>query len=267
MVTLDQAGSARAALSIIAPSAPLAGVVEHVWVEEQERVPAGGSRAWRIVPDDAPHVLWHRYARHGIVRHRLLLVGARSVFADIDTSDRLATVGVRLRPGAVPALFGLPASDLTDRAVALDDVVGRAAHDLAERLLESPPQLAARQLEDHLLHRLARGRAVSARATALTRLTAAGAVRVGTLADALGISSRTLRLVARAEIGLSARDAVRIRRLHRALHLGLASRRGWARAAADAGYVDQAHLTRECRALLGETPGAFAARAGGCFRL
>jgi AraC-like DNA-binding protein len=32
--------------------------------------------------------------------------------------------------------------------------------------------------------------------------------------------------------------------------------------AREAGFTDQAHLVREFRALLGETPGAFAARAG-----
>jgi methylphosphotriester-DNA--protein-cysteine methyltransferase len=31
---------------------------------------------------------------------------------------------------------------------------------------------------------------------------------------------------------------------------------GWARLAADAGFADQSHLVRECRALTGMTPGA-----------
>jgi AraC-like DNA-binding protein len=55
----------------------------------------------------------------------------------------------------------------------------------------------------------------------------------------------------------------RICRLHRALSLALpapAEPGRWSRAAATAGYADHAHLVRDCRALLGEPPSAFAAR-------
>ena len=259
MVTLDQAGSSTN-LSLLAPPPPLAAVVELAWIEETASTPTAGVRPWRIVPDDAPHLLWHRYdgARDS---SQLMLVGARSVFTDIDKSGRTATVGVRLRSGAVPALFRIPAHEITDRVLDLESVIGVPARDVGEQLVNAPLQLATARIERLLLRLATRGRAVNPRATSLVALGDSGLPRVERIARALGVSQRTLRAIARDEIGLSARDVVRIRRLHHALRVGLANPRAWSRAAAAAGYVDQAHFTRECHALLGETPGAFAARA------
>jgi hypothetical protein len=92
---LDHGGWGRADLAVLQPVAPLSGVVEFFWIDEwsSRRRP---SRQFRIVADDAPHVIWHVYGG----RHRsqtLGLVGGRSTYRDVDVSARLVTVGVRLR--------------------------------------------------------------------------------------------------------------------------------------------------------------------------
>jgi hypothetical protein len=43
-------------------------------------------------------------------------------------------VGLRFRPGAVPSFLALPASELLDRAVEADELWGRAAVALGERV-------------------------------------------------------------------------------------------------------------------------------------
>jgi AraC-like DNA-binding protein len=76
---------------------------------------------------------------------------------------------------------------------------------------------------------------------------------VATIAVRLGLSARTLQRRSRARFGYGPQHLGRVLRLQRALAL---HRRGqaWADVAATAGYVDQPHLARECRALTGRAP-------------
>jgi hypothetical protein len=63
-------------------------------------------------------------------------------------------VGLRLRPGIAGYALGLPASELRDLRVPLEDVWGRGGRALAERLGEEPTAAARRRaLEGALLAR------------------------------------------------------------------------------------------------------------------
>jgi AraC-like DNA-binding protein len=84
----------------------------------------------------------------------------------------------------------------------------------------------------------------------------------------LSISERQLRRRCRAAVGVGPKELHRILRL-RGFSAGVQAsiaRRGdsdvdLARWAVETGYHDQAHLTRECRRLLGVTPGEFLAQS------
>ena len=75
-----------------------------------------------------------------------------------------------------------------------------------------------------------------------------------------GIPGRTLRGALSDGIGMGPKRVARLLRLHRSIGLGLAPHGGWARVAAEAGYTDQAHLIRDFKDLVGETPARFVAR-------
>ncbi|MGW6708599.1 helix-turn-helix domain-containing protein, partial [Streptomyces sp. NPDC054956] len=83
---------------------------------------------------------------------------------------------------------------------------------------------------------------------------------VAAVAGAVGLGERQLHRRSLDAFGYGPRTLGRILRLRRALAL---TRRGLppAQAAQAAGYADQAHYTREARALAGTTPGAYAAGA------
>src|SRR5215211_7059212 len=98
MVTLDQAGWNHAAVVMMPVPLSLHEFVELLWIDERPRLSLD-QRPWRVVADHDAHT----------VRHRLNVVGARAHFVDVDCSRRLFTVGARLRPGAIPALFHLAA--------------------------------------------------------------------------------------------------------------------------------------------------------------
>ncbi|MCO7194401.1 DUF6597 domain-containing transcriptional factor, partial [Pseudonocardia sp. McavD-2-B] len=96
-----------------------------------ETAPAGPLRAavevtWRAHAGTAPHT--QRVLPDGCMD--LLLSGDRLVVAGPDTTAHLAaspaggvTTGLRFRPGALPALLGIPADELRDRRAPLADVL------------------------------------------------------------------------------------------------------------------------------------------------
>jgi AraC-like DNA-binding protein len=155
-------------------------------------------------------------------------------------------VGARFSHGLGPLLLGVPADELTDRVVPLEDVVGRAG---AAGIDGADP---AEALRGWVARRLATVRDDDPWAPAAFSAAAVG-TPVSTIADRAGLSARTLQRRCRARFGYGPQHLARVLRLQRAL---AARRRGeqWAVAAADAGYVDQPHLARECRALTGRAP-------------
>jgi methylphosphotriester-DNA--protein-cysteine methyltransferase len=81
--------------------------------------------------------------------------------------------------------------------------------------------------------------------------------RVELLADELGFSERQLRRRFHAAVGYGPKTLQRVLRFRRFLAQADAGD-DLARAALDAGYADQAHLTRDCARLSGLTPGRLA---------
>jgi AraC-like DNA-binding protein len=145
--------------------------------------------------------------------------------------------GIRLRPHAVAAAFRIDASTLRNTTVSLEDVLGSSQ---ARRLLDRRARDAwVRSIEPN------------PRTERAVRLLTMHPVEV--VADAVGVTSRQLHRVLVTDVGLAPKVFQRVLRMQRfvasAERLG-----GLAHAAADAGYADQSHMTREVRSLAGVTP-------------
>jgi AraC-like DNA-binding protein len=250
---LDQGGWGRADLVMLPPLPSLAEVIEFIWVDTWNAARRPPTR-FRIVADDAPHIIWHVHGG----RHRsqtLGVVGARSTFSDLDVSKRLLTVGIRLRPGALPLLAGRSARHLTDRTIRIDARLARGAGASPERVIEMLTDYVGERAAGCETHRFVRcARSLDPRRSHSVR----------DIARDMDINERSLRNLSRDHLGLSLKQFMKIRRLHAALGLAhSATRLSWSRIASEAGYSDQAHLIRDCRALLGETPARFLERAAG----
>ncbi|WP_018155414.1 helix-turn-helix domain-containing protein [Demetria terragena] len=87
-------------------------------------------------------------------------------------------------------------------------------------------------------------------------------LRVNDLCERFEITERSLQRLTRRRLGLSPKWLIRRRRLHDAVSRLQRSETDLAGLAADLGYTDQAHLTRDFRSATGLTPGRFAARFG-----
>ncbi len=94
-----------------------------------------------------------------------------------------------------------------------------------------------------------------------------GVFRVDQLAHSAGTSVRTLQRLFDTHVGVSPSFVIRRWRIIEAAEAaraaidGDAEWRGWAAVAAQLGYADQAHLTRDFRQHLGTSPSAYLARA------
>jgi AraC-like DNA-binding protein len=161
-----------------------------------------------------------------------------------ESDDEGRYLGIRFSHGLGPLVLGVPADELTGRVVPLADVVGRAA---AAGLGGD-----AAALRDWVIGRLATVHDDDPWAPAAFGAAAVG-TPVATIADRTGLSARTLQRRCRSRFGYGPQHLGRVLRLQRALAL---HRRGdpWADAAAEAGYVDQPHLARDCKALTGRAP-------------
>jgi AraC-like DNA-binding protein len=233
--------------------APLAaGHVTCVWVQQ-------------VAAESAPYT--HRTVPNGSAEVRCAIGSVPRVAGPQTgpTEEVLApgsiVVGVRFRPGAAPSGLGLPASELVDLDLGADELWGRAAVALGEALAGcASPQEAAATLEAAIVRRLADGVDLDPIAIeAVSRLLPGRTHDVGSLTSELFISERQLRRRCQAAIGLAPKT------LHRMLRFqGFLARAGTherpstqlARLAAEAGYADQSHLTRESVRLTGISPHA-----------
>jgi len=139
--------------------------------------------------------------------------------------------GVRFHPGGLPALLRCPASDLIDQRIPIAELVPRTA---------ALGQLASGADEPDPLARAAYA------VPTLSRLR-----RVA------GYSERQIRRRVLAATGHSPKRLMRIGRMQRLLLGGRGE--SWARAAADHGFFDEAHMVNDVRELAGATPQALAA--------
>ena len=172
-------------------------------------------------------------------------------------------IHLTVHPLAARALLGMPTAEL---ALDVDaaEVLGAAAREMHERVGEArswAQRFAA--LDDVLIRRLGNDTATGTVAPELRRawrsLVAPSGASVRAVADDVGWSDRHLGQRFRTEFGVPPKVAARMARFDRARRLiarraGSGAPLGLAGIAADGGYADQAHLTREFRALAGTTP-------------
>jgi len=141
--------------------------------------------------------------------------------------------------------------------VGLEALWGPDAQALAE-VLASTPSAEGKQsvLEAALLERLDEVRQVDGEVDAALDVIAAAPsrTRIGALSRDLNVSERQLRRRFEQAVGYGPKHFGRVLRFR--AFLSLVEDHGYplAQAAAEAGYADQAHLTRECNDLAGLTP-------------
>ncbi|GII04694.1 AraC family transcriptional regulator [Planobispora takensis] len=169
-------------------------------------------------------------------------------------------LGTRFRPGGFRPFLGAAVSRLTGRFVEIGEMYGAAGATLVERVLAEPdPRAAVALVETFLLDLEPHPDPLAQEAAALvaTAEREVSVTRVDELAAGSGRSVRSLQRLFRDYVGIGPKWVIRRFRLHEAaerIYRGL----DLATLAAELGYADQAHLTRDFTAAVGMPPAAYA---------
>ena len=213
----------------------LGPLVSCLWEHEADE-----ARGRRIDPDGCVDLIW-------LAEQELVVAGP-------DTSAQVALLpagrrssGIRLRPGAAAAVLGLPASELRDLRVPLEQVWGAGALRLVEELAASAPPRRLELLATAVSQRRA---SPDGLVTAAAQRLARPRSRVAHVAADLGVTERTLHRRTVHAVGYGPKLLARVARLQR---LRTSPGGSPAERALGAGYAHQAHMNDEVRLLTGIT--------------
>ncbi|WP_433363813.1 helix-turn-helix domain-containing protein [Actinoplanes sp. CA-142083] len=226
------------------PLPALAGVVRTVWIQRtgdtaqvQRHLPTGGVEI------------------HFPIGGAPQLVGPLTGPEVEVIPPRTTLVGVRFLPGTAPPLPTV-LDDLVDQRLSLADLWGRTADRLVEAMARAEtPERALLDLQAHLVREFRSAGHVDplirAAVRALMPWRPAG---IDALAAHLGLSASQLRRRCLQAVGVSPKVLQRTLRFQGFLALAQAGAASVAGLSVDVGYADQAHLSRECLRLTGQTP-------------
>lgn len=195
---------------------------------------------------------------------RLVVCGPEDRGWDFSVPGGGVAVGVRLRPGALPSLLGVPAYALANDRPDVAAVLGPRGYHCAARLNDSDTDSERVNALTDLVGELARdaGTIDPLARRAATLLDATPSMRVGVAAATVGLSERQLRRRSLDAFGFAPAVVRRVRRLHRFVSMGRAAE-GTAtisELAHRSGYFDHQHLVREAREIGRATPGFLVGR-------
>lgn len=171
------------------------------------------------------------------------------------------SVGVHFKPWGLAPFVPMPAAELCDRPVTIEQVWGRSAiAELQDRLATADgPHEMLKLLEDELVRRLSETPGLGlVRRTSTVIAAASGAVAIGDLSDAAGVSSTHLVQRFKEVVGVTPKRMARTYRFTTTVFaIDPTGPVDWGELAARAGYFDQAHFGHEFRAFTGLTPSRY----------
>jgi AraC-like DNA-binding protein len=205
---------------------------------------------YAVVPDGCVDITW--------IDGELIVAGPDITVAVSPSAPAEAIVGVRFRPGAAANWLGLPMSKIVGSRIALAEFWGARAREIAARMGDATAIAERMRVLEQALGRLAPdidppGADMAFVFNALSTESAGPGMAV--VLDRLDMSPRTLRRRCHDAFGYGPKTLDRILRFQRFMKLARhADGPSLAGLAFEAGYADQAHLTREVRRLSGFSP-------------
>lgn len=239
------------------PSADLAFLVEHYWIvtwDFRGREPYLAE----ILPHPRVHlVITSKQASvFGIVKGKFSYryEGCGQVF------------GVRFKPGAICSLMhDMPIAQLTNSSLGINEIFGRKSAGLLAMLLSQEDKAAILCMERFLREKFL---PYDERAELVCQIFDSIVLDreiacVDDIVKRFNLSKRTVQRLFRQYIGVGPKWVIQHYRLHEvARYLAEGRRIDWSQLALDLGYCDQAHFSKEFKAMLGQTPAEYAKAVG-----
>lgn len=178
---------------------------------------------------------------------------------DLLATGDVLTFTIHFQPTGFYRLFHIPLPELTNLTPNAADVIGGDIRVLYERLQEAPsPQAKVSLAESYLLKKMRSVQSYHPVQTAAAAIqNHRGQVSVAALATACNLGLRQFERVFAEAVGVQPKQYCRIVRFAHVLELkNKGPHRSWTEVAYEAGYFDQMHLIRDCKAFADETPSA-----------
>lgn len=184
--------------------------------------------------------------------------GPRVTAAKVPIVGGARYCGIRFQPGAGGVALAVRIESLRDRLGPLAMVSPAAASLVVESLRDANDDADIVRGLSRVTHSLADKAkpvdAIVARAVEAI-VESDGSARIDDVAARVGVGERTLQRRFRAAVGLTPKEFARMRRIRHACLLALQGKEhGLAGVSSDAGFADQAHLTREFGDVFGWSP-------------
>jgi AraC-like DNA-binding protein len=256
------------------PRPPLSQFIELLWINEGY---APQHRRERALPDGSVELIINLHEDRLPVFERgnsdrfqfqngTLVYGAHSEYFVIDATCQVSIMGVHFKPGGAFPFLGLPAGELHNQVVALDNFWGLEVCFLREQLLAAKTILAKFRILEAALRRqallpLEQHRAVTFALSHFQHI--ASFQKMTAVTEQIGLSQKRFIDVFRRSVGLTPKLFCRIRRFQSVLPLlERASKVDWAEVALTCGYFDQAHFIHDFREFSGLNPTLYQAHQG-----
>lgn len=252
-IVTPEVGLAHFRLDRYPPSPAVARFVDRYWLSSWDL---------RGRPPYTQQVLAHPVVNVVFTEGTALAHGVKTAIDSRTLRGAGWALGIMFRPAGFRPFAGGPASALTGRAVPLADLLGPAAAELSRRVHAAAPGEDMARLADSFLAGIVPPDAQPSELTTSIAERAAAdpsLVRVDALAARAGVGVRQLQRRFADHAGISAKALLRRYRLYEAAERArLQHEVDWAELAAQLGYSDQAHLSREFSALIGMPPRQYA---------
>ncbi|MBD0258295.1 MAG: AraC family transcriptional regulator [Cytophagales bacterium] len=243
----------------------LANLIQHFWVGEVTNAP-GRTFTHVAVAQSSAEILIHYEGEF-----EALLLGNTTQKAPVaafygptvhhqqyaSCSKKAGIFGIKLSPFAIPALFSMPASELTNQSVALADVLGCKTTAFAEKILaaktgEEKARIASSFFEERRSKQQNKFRGIEYAVACAHRTK--GRVDIKFLVHASCLSPRQFERNFKALTGFSAQTYLRIVRFEHAIHGFPGPPKSLTEFSLACGYYDQAHFNRDFKLFTGLTP-------------
>jgi len=248
-----------------APSDPLRSYVECFWTREltPSAIVTSPPAIHRVLPDGCIDVVLG-FSGQADDPESAIAVGTMTRALVLDSASAPECfVGVRFRPAKAAAFIGVPAHELTDLRVSIDDI-WRDGNEVREVLAASTNGIARmRALERVLLARMPRDVPGQPDVDEAIRriVDAGGSLGITMLAPALGVTRQHLARRFSQLVGVSPKTFARVVRLGRVIErvreIPPSEPVNWSILALELGYYDQSHLVDEFKEMTGVTPTAW----------
>ncbi|WP_405999235.1 DUF6597 domain-containing transcriptional factor [Streptomyces sp. NBC_00829] len=246
------------------PAPALRPYLEHYWLIDWDLPEPYASH---VVPHPSVNVVFQQY---GDERPWGEVAGIGLELFTQKLEGRGRVCGVQFRPGGFrPFAPERPVSEWTGRRVPVADVLAGGTTAAGPVLGPESEDARVAALDSFLLGLDPRADPQALRAMELVELVRSDRTirRVAELAEAEGVSARSLQRLFAAYVGVGPKWVILRYRIHEALERaeegdGAESGPDWAALAAELGYSDQAHLVRDFTATVGVPPTSYTRPAG-----